>query len=220
MIRPDKIIRSKRKTLAVVIDHFGKVTVRAPLGCDEKRIFAFLQEKERWILRKKAQMEGVGMCLPPQNLEGYCFLLLGKNCKITLTDESKISFDEKEYTIYLPKLDSRRRLVKWLKENAKRIFVKVSNAQAKKMGVQPKSISITSAKTRWGSCSGTNAVRFSFRLLYADNDLIEYVVTHELAHVKHKNHSKAFWQEVERYIPNWRERRQRLKALGAYMEVF
>ena len=220
MIKPDKIIRSKRKTLAVAIDHFGRVTVRAPLGCDEKRIFAFLQEKEGWILRKKAQMEGAGMRLPPENLQGYSFLLLGKKCTVALTDASKITFDKSAYTIYLPKQNSRNKMVKWLKENAKRIFTQVAILQAQKMGVQPKSIGITSAKTRWGSCSGKNDLHFSFRLVYADSQLIEYVVTHELAHIKHKNHSRAFWREVEKYIPDWRERRKRLKTLGVYMEVF
>ena len=74
MLQPDKIIRSNRKTLSVCVDVFGAVTVRAPRRCDEKRIFAFLQEKESWILRKKAEMQGAGMCLPPENLDGYTFL--------------------------------------------------------------------------------------------------------------------------------------------------
>ena len=220
MIQPDQIIRSKRKTLSVSIDHFSRVTVRAPYHCAEKRIFAFLQEKEDWILRKKQQIAGAGMRLPPENLDGYRLLLLGNFYTLSLGEEKRVRLDNENKTLYLPEDKPRERLVKWLKENAKRIFTELTFSTAETLGVQVKSVSVTSAKTRWGSCSGDNAIRYSFRLLYMEKPLIEYVVAHETAHVLHKNHSTAFWKEVERLIPDWREKRKRLKSLGAYMEVF
>lgn len=220
MIQPDQIIRSKRKTLSVSIDHFSRVTVRAPYRCAEKRIFAFLQEKEDWILRKKQQIAGAGMRLPPENLDGYRLLLLGNFYTLSLGEEKRVRLNNENKTLYLPKDKPRERLVKWLKENAKRIFTELTFSTAETLGVQVKSVSVTSAKTRWGSCSGDNAIRYSFRLLYMEKPLIEYVVAHETAHVLHKNHSTAFWKEVERLIPDWREKRKRLKSLGAYMEVF
>ena len=92
MITPDKIIRSNRKTLSVSLDCFGTVTVRAPLRCDSERIFAFLRDKESWILRQKSKMQGAGMALPPENLDGYTFLLLGKPCVLRLISEQNIRF--------------------------------------------------------------------------------------------------------------------------------
>ncbi len=219
MILPDQIIRSKRKTLSVAIDHFGRVTVRAPRNCDEKRIFAFLTEKESWIVRKKKEIEGAGMRLPPENLDGYRLLLLGDLYTLSVGFEKKVRLNNEQKILYLPIDKPRERLVKWLKDNAKRIFAELTESKAREMGVTVKSVSVTSAKTRWGSCLADNAVRYSFRLLYMEKDLVEYVVVHELAHVRHKNHSPAFWREVEKFVPNWRERRKRLKALGAYMEV-
>lgn len=220
MIQPDKIIRSDRKTLSVCIDCFGNVTVRAPRRCDTVRIFAFLEQKETWILRKKAERVGVCTALPPENLDGYEFSLLGKNCEIHLYEKNKITFDAEKNQLFLPQKNARERLKKWLKENAKRILSLLTEQKAMQMQTVYKSVSITSAKTRWGSCSYDNAIRYTFRLLYAPREMMEYVVVHELAHTKHKNHSKAFWKEVERYEPNWKQKRKWLKMHGVFMEIF
>ncbi len=220
MIRPDEIIRSNRKTLSISVDPFGRLIVRAPKRCGEERIFAFLKEKEEWILRKQQERKRAGMRLPPENLNGYEFLLLGKTCRIHLTQGARIVYDKDADQIYLPENNARERLVKWLKENAKRIFTTVTEQSATRMETSYKRLTVTSAKTRWGSCSYDNAIRFSFRLLYAPRDVIEYVVVHELAHTKHKNHSKLFWAEVEKYVPDWKTKRKWLKVHGILMEIF
>ncbi len=220
MVQPDKIVRSNRKTLAISVDTFGRLIVRAPKKCAEDRIFAFLQEKESWILRKQAERKGAGTALPPENLDGYEFLLLGKTTKIFLCDEKKVGYDGENDRIFLPKTNARERLVKWLKENAERIFTSVTERKAQEMGVSYKSVSITSAKTRWGTCTGDNALRYTFRLLYCPKEIIEYVVVHELAHTRQKNHSRLFWQEVEKYVPDWKVRRKWLKSHGILMEIF
>ncbi len=160
------------------------------------------------------------MDLPPENLHGYTFLLMGKPTRICLTKESKIGYDGENSVVYLPEKNARQRLVKWLKENAKRIFTDVTQAQAKRMGTDFSSVSVSSARTRWGSCSGKNALRYTFRLLYCPKEIIEYVIVHELSHTRYKNHSASFWQEVETYLPDWKARRKWLKSHGALMEIF
>lgn len=160
------------------------------------------------------------MSLPPENLDGYSFLLLGKTTKICLYDEKKVGYDSENDCLFLPREKAKERLVKWLKENAKRIFTSVTQRKAQQMGVSYQSVSITSARTRWGTCSGDNALRYTFRLLYCPKEIIEYVVVHELSHIRHKNHSRLFWQEVEQYIPDWKARRKWLKAHGILMEIF
>ena len=81
---------------------------------------------------------------------------------------------------------------------------------ALKLGVQPASLRINGAKGRWGSCSGKNRLNFSWRLMLAPEHCIDYVVVHELCHILHHDHSVAFWQEVERVVPDWRSCRQQL----------
>lgn len=220
MIQPDKIIRTNRKTLAVCISPTGTVTVRAPITCDTARIFAFLEEKQAWILRQKQKREHLNALIPTENLDGFAFLLFGKQTTLHLHDGKHIHFDETENILLLPKTSSRRRLEKWLKENALRIFSSLTQTVARRMGVEYKSVQVTSAKTRWGSCSGNNALHYSFRLIYAPKSVISYVITHELAHVKHKNHSKRFWREVEKYDPDYKTNRAWLKSHAYLMEIF
>ena len=220
MVQPDEIIRSNRKTLAICIDAQNRVIVRAPKSCAEERIFAFLTQKEDWILRKRAEKSKYEISLPTENLHGYQFLLLGKTCTLFLTQEKEIRFDNENYHLFLPSKNSENRLKSWLKENGKRIFTEVAKKQADIMQTSFKSVTVNSAKGRWGSCSFDNALHFSFRLLYAPKAVIEYVVLHELAHTKHKNHSPRFWAEVEKYNPDWKTHRKWLKLHGGLMKIF
>ena len=219
MIQPDQIIRSNRKNLSLSIDVFGRLIVRAPKHCRDERIFAFILEKESWILRQKSKMQGAGMRLPSENLDGYALTLLGKSCVITLTDDGFVRYDGENNRLFVPKTNAKLRLTKWLKENAERILAQATAKAAMEMGVTYKSVSVTSAKTRWGSCSGKDAIHYSFRLIYAPKAVVEYVVYHELAHVRHKNHSVHFWREVEKYCPDWRTHRAWLKQNAYLMEV-
>ena len=82
---------------------------------------------------------------------------------------------------------------------------------SERMGVQPAAVKITSARTRFGSCSGKNSICFSLYLMQYPVEAIEYVVVHELAHIRHKDHSPAFYAEVSRYLPDYRQRQAMLK---------
>lgn len=82
---------------------------------------------------------------------------------------------------------------------------------AEVMGIAYGRITMRNQRTRWGSCSSDGNLNFNCRLLYVPPELVDYVVVHELAHRRHMDHSAAFWQEVERYLPDYRERRERLK---------
>ena len=220
MITPDKIVRSSRKTLCVSIDAFARVTVRAPKRCTDEQIAAFLKDKASWITRKRAQIQKTEIALPPKDLDGYSLLLLGKTYTLRLYDGTGIRLDEPNSTLYLPRQNAKERLVKWLKENALRIFETVTKKTASNMNAAYKEVRVSSARTRWGTCSADNRLKFTFRLLYAPKEIIEYVVVHELAHTRHKNHSAAFWAEVEKYLPDWRAKRKWLKEHGILMQIF
>ena len=79
------------------------------------------------------------------------------------------------------------------------------------MGLTPTGLRITSARTRFGSCSGKNSICFSWRLMQYPPEAIDYVVVHELAHIRHHNHSPAFYALIEQYLPDWKERVKLLK---------
>lgn len=99
-----------------------------------------------------------------------------------------------------------------LKLKAKEILPKKVQYYSALMGLKPNSVKITSAKKRFGSCSSKGGICFSYRLMLYPNDAIDYVVVHELAHLKHHNHSKQFYELVRQYIPNYKEKEKILKG--------
>lgn len=98
-----------------------------------------------------------------------------------------------------------------LKKKAKEILPSKVEYFSAKTGLKPSAVKITSAKTRFGSCSGKNSICFSYILMRYPDDVIDYVVLHEIAHIKHHNHSKAFWRYIESFMPDYMERRKKLK---------
>ena len=92
-----------------------------------------------------------------------------------------------------------------------KIFKKKLNDFAKQMNVHFNMVRIKNVKTIWGSCSSKKNLNFNFKLFFLPEALIDYVFVHELAHLKHMNHSKVFWSEVEKQIPDYKKRREELK---------
>ena len=98
-----------------------------------------------------------------------------------------------------------------LRKRAKEILPQKLAFYAQIMGVSPTRLTITGAKTRFGSCSAKNAISFSFYLMQYPDSAVDYVVVHELAHIRHHDHSPAFWAEVEKWMPDYKERKVLLK---------
>jgi predicted metal-dependent hydrolase len=103
-------------------------------------------------------------------------------------------------------------VVDWYRKQALPHFAQRAFFFARLHGLTPPRVFISSANSRWGSCNSRREVRFSWRLIKARPALIDYVVCHELAHLRHMNHSAAFWQEVERMCPDYRELKAELDA--------
>lgn len=219
MIEIDKLVRSKRKTLSVSVNALGEVTVRAPMRVSEKDIAAFLQTHEKWIEKKKEAALRSGVALPTE-LDGYRLTLLGEKYELHLYPQNRVALDRDNKRLFLPEKNAEKRLVAWLKNNALRICTQHAEERAREMGVTYSSLSITSARSFWGICTAKDELRFSYRLLYVPKEVLEYVIVHELSHIRHKDHSRAFWDEVERYIPDWKEKRAYLKSHALLMRVF
>jgi predicted metal-dependent hydrolase len=218
-VKPDKVLRSKRKTLSVSVNSVGEVIVRAPLRYTEEGIARFLDAIQAWILKHKARMASNGIHLPGSSLDGYPLLLLGQPHTIILTDGNRIRLDSERKTLEIPRGNAEERLRRWLKENARRIFAERVDTLSKAMGLTYQSLALSSARTTWGTCTGDNRLRLNFRLLYAPKAVIEYVIVHELTHTLHHDHSKAFWLAVERVIPDYQQRRKWLKDRGALLKI-
>lgn len=210
------IIRSKRKTAAIHILPTGIVEVRAPLKMPKNDIDRFVAAKEIWIQKKLLlALERLNSKAAFQLDYGDCVLVRGKEHPIVSKPGNRIGFDQTQFYL-MPGLNSlqiKDACVHIYKLIAKQVLTAKTLEYAKNMGVMPSNVKINSAKTRWGSCSGKKSINYSWRLIMAEDDVIDYVVVHELAHIKEMNHSARFWAIVQGVLPDYKNRLLLLKAL-------
>ena len=123
--------------------------------------------------------------------------------------------------LYIPLTASPDTLINWYKKQALPVITDLVEEYARLMGLEGKysSVKLSIAKSKWGSCSYDNKLLFSWRLIMCPTEVIEYVVVHELAHIIEKNHSKAFWNEVKKVLPDYKEHRKWLKDNSGLMDL-
>ena len=217
MIEVDEYRFSKRKTLSVCIDVAGRVIVRAPKGYPQKRIDAFLLSKQAWIEKhRRERMENA--CLPPEQIDGYLLPYLGGGLRLKVCEVSRVKAEDG--VLYLPQKNAEEKLIAWLKRQALALFQSRTIYWQGVMQLTCKGVKVSGAKRKWGSCSSNDEIRYVYRLIYAPLEAIDYVVVHELSHIRYKNHSSAFWQEVSKYLPDYALRRAWLKKHASLLEIF
>ncbi len=208
--------RRRRKTLSLRIEEDGRVVLSVPYGTSEGEIQQFLKEKKTWILQKVSERERRIRENRKAFVPGERFLFLGESYPLEIrnTDhrDPPLNFSSGKFILSQEYIDKARDLfIEWYKREAKEIIVKRVNSYSQKLFLFPKSIRITSARTRWGSCSRANGLSFSWRVILAPLAIVDYILIHELAHIKEKNHSRPFWRYIESILPDYRERRIWLK---------
>ena len=205
--------RSNRKTIALYVRN-GAVEVRAPLKAPKRDIDKFVASKEKWITDKlAASISGQVLRESFSLTYGDEILYRGKEYPIAVKPGDRVGFDGKRF--YMPPEFSPEQVknacVQIYRILAKRDLVIKTLKFTNQMGVMPIAVKINGAKTRWGSCSGKKSLNFSWRLIMADDDVIDYVVVHELAHLTEMNHSARFWAIVESILPDYQRRLEQLK---------
>ena len=212
-----QLIKKSKKTLSLKISENGLV-VSAPLFMSEKKINQLVISKIKWIKKKLELIEPQKNKLFIKNRAS--FDLLGKEIKITLLDgNNKIEWvDENNLKIFFKDQDDQKKLktffIKWLKEIALDYFSQRAYEISKLYAIPSNSILLSNAKSRWGTCNSKTEVRINWRLIQADPYVIDYVMCHEFAHLTHMNHSRNFWNLVEKLCPNYKLAENYLKNKG------
>jgi predicted metal-dependent hydrolase len=213
-----RLKRSARRTIGFSIDGSG-LTITAPRWVTLADIEAAITEKQRWILAKLAEWKTrTEQRVLPQIVwrDGAQLPYLGQPVTVALA-AGTIAFDADAQRLALPlptHADAQQikdRVQGWLQSEAKRIFGERLACYADKLGVTYSAYALSSAATRWGSCSSDGKIRLNWRLIHFPMSIIDYVVAHELAHLREMNHSARFWATVESIFPDFREARHTLK---------
>jgi len=221
-IEIEKIIRTKRKTIALHITDDATLIVRAPLHATDDLIKKVILKHKKWIEKKKTgiQSRAFKFC-QKEFVNGEGFLYLGRYFKLTIVDNQKVKI-KFENGFYLSRDAVPNAEKEFIKLYKKLAYEKISERvkwYAEKRSFKYSSIKISSAQKRWGSCSNKNNLNFSWRLIMAPLPVIDYVVVHELAHIEEKNHSKSFWNIVKTLMPDYKRYEYWLKKNGYLLRL-
>jgi len=219
--------RSKRRTIGMAVGPDG-LEVSAPRWVPLGEVESALHEKTDWIARKLVEMQERQQQLGAARIvwaDGVVVPYLGDQLQVVLDSTSTLKKNSAQFEFSATGMHTLRlglplnaepqqirdAVQAWLMRQAKALFVERLNHYAPQLGVQWHRVALSSAATRWGSASANGAIRLNWRLVHHKRDVIDYVIAHELSHLRVMDHSPRFWETVESVMPDYAQRRRVLK---------
>lgn len=214
--------RKRKKTISLQINGRAEVIVSAPFFTKKEEINRFVEEKGKWIGKTiRKQHEYLLWRKEKEFISGEYFYYLGGSYPLETFFRQNLPaglvFWSNRFYLNFPDQDPLRRkkqFIDWYKTRAAEYMSGRVQKLADSLNLHPQKVRITSARTRWGSCSGNSNLAFGYRLIMATPDAIDYVIIHELMHIREKNHSAGFWKSVEAAMPEYKVHRRWLKENG------
>lgn len=202
-----KIIRSRRRTVGLQVTHDAHLIVRVPQKMPLGTIQEVVRKKLPWILRKQRfARENYLPAVPKAFITGEKFLYLGDEYGLSVIpgNYGPLVFNEKGFLLREGCVPLAKWLFRdWYREQAAELLTARVRYYTGVTGARYSRIGISNARGRWGSCSSRGVLNFSWRLMMAPREVVDYVVIHEVVHLDELNHSKRFWQKVRTLMPDF-----------------
>lgn len=218
MVSP-KIIRSRRRSIALEVNRNGEVIVKAPKLLPKFFIEKFISEKKDWIEETLAKVKK-HLPIKKKYTEGESFLFLGKEYALAFYTGTKIGL--KENMLFFPKtlqFRIQKELVNWYKDQAEKFITKRLAFHAKKMQATYTDVFFSDTSSKWGTCFADNTLQFNWRLIMAPVMVLDYVIIHELTHTTEKNHQDSFWSRVRFFTPAYKQHRKWLSENAHLLQI-
>lgn len=223
-----KVIRSRRSTTDIIIERDGSILVRAPKGVNDDRIANIVESKRSWIYQSLVEwreLNATRVLREYKNGEG--FLYLGRPYRLLFVSNQEQPLQLKDDRFMLDRELVEQGGVAAAKDAFRDFYIGKGleyvrsrvNYYASKLGVEPIGVEVKELGNRWGTCSASGKLSFHWKCMMAPPTIIDYIVVHELCHFHHRNHTDAFWNEVDKVMPNFRERKEWLRKNGAGLDV-
>ncbi|WP_236031793.1 M48 family metallopeptidase [Ktedonospora formicarum] len=211
---------AQRKTASIEVHPDQGVMVKAPEGSQLEAIEDLVHKRASWILKQQQKFASYApQDIPRQYVSGESYRYLGRQYRLKVLERDEPSIRLERSYIYITVPDKRNTkqvqqiLEQWYRDAAKAIFqerLSVCYPRIERLGVLYPTLSVRAMKTRWGSCGQSGLIILNPRLVQTPLDCIDYVLLHELCHLKEHNHSKNYYHLLDQILPNWRERREKL----------
>jgi len=228
---PFTLHRSGRRDVAITVNADASVAVIAPPGTALSMVEAAVRRRAAWIIRQRDWLQRHWPRRPRQFVSGESCLYLGRQYQLQISPNSpgqaNVRLEGGKFKVDLPNSAAtsdlgqlvRPLLVRWYRRHALPYLAELAENQAKKLGVDYAEIRLLEMPTRWGSGGKNGKLRFNWRLMLAPRRLVEYVVAHELVHLRHPHHSANFWRTLGTIVPDWQQRRDELDLRGPSFDL-
>jgi predicted metal-dependent hydrolase len=219
---------SPRKTTDIVIERDGKITVRPPTEFTPEQVDTVVESKRLWIYRNLAEWKDLNTSAVVREwVNGETFLYLGCTYRLSLVINSDCPLQLKDGRFCLDRAlieqggvtAAKRAFMDYFTEKGQQRFRDRVSYFAPKVGVQPTGIKVKDMGYRWASRGTSGWLNFHWKCMMAPPKIIDYIVVHELCHFHFRNHSDAFWNEVDKIMPDYYERKNWLRKKGAGLTV-
>ena len=213
-----EVVRTKRRKTASIKVIDGSVQAIVPDQLSNSRIENIIRKRTAWIGRKLREQSQAVTPKPKEYVSGESFTYLGRNyrLKVIRGNDHAVKLKGGYLEVGVPEKSKdgeiRNALVEWYKTHALERLTEKTNRYAGIIGVSPHSLSARDYKSRWGSCSSKGEISYNWRIIIAPHYIVDYVVVHELCHLKHPNHSPAYWKSVKREVSDYAVCRQWLRV--------
>jgi hypothetical protein len=221
-----QVSRTDRIKSATIKVEEGIVIVVVPILLSQERIKKLLDDKKLWIKQKIALHPQAKVIHEKQYVSGEAFSYLGRNYRLKVAEGelTPIKLVQGRLAISVPKGSSQSKLVKyaltsWLRTRAELKLREKLIRYSPIVGVETNGYKVKSFQSRWGSCTPRGRVDFNWKIIMAPNRVVDYVVVHELCHLKQHDHSPQFWKLVESIMPDYLESKEWLRVYGAGLMV-
>jgi predicted metal-dependent hydrolase len=223
-----EVVRSGRSTADIVIERDGRLVVRAPRTVSNEKIEDIVAAKRYWIYKNLAEWRDLNATrVIREYTNGEGFLYLGRSYRLLLVADQGEPLLLKSGRFCLRRDVVDEGAVEAAKAAFRDYFIARGNERisarvdyyAPKIGVRPKSVDVRDLAHRWASCSPAGRLAFHWKCMMAPATIVDYIVAHELCHFHHLDHSDAFWNELDKVMPAYRERRVWLKKNGASLDL-
>lgn len=216
------LTQTDRKTISIYVEPDGRITVRAPRRLDLYKINNIIDMKRPWIYRGIAELKELNRTKANRSfVNGEGYLYLGKSYRLKIEKNLNQPLSLKQGFFMLDESQTQKakqHFINFYKEKGRKHIAERVDYFKKKIGVEPKPTRIMELKKRWASRSRTG-LNFHWKIMLAQVSVIDYIVVHELAHLKREDHSLHFWEIVESVIPNYAEKKNWLRLNGANLDI-
>ncbi len=207
--------RSQRKSITIKIDENGNVIILCPKNFSNNNVSRILEAKKQWIIKTQQNLLGTKKVYKDYYLYKKIFIL-GQSLEIKKEEKFLIIGNNQ---LKIIRNDIKTTLKNWLISKSEYIVKRIESL-AKIYQFSYKTITTISAKKKWGSCDNNHNIRLNFKMLCLPKEYIDYICIHELSHTKHLNHSKNFYREIQKILPNYKNLQKGIKGWSFVLELF